>query len=1045
MDQNIADFLTDAFSESNFEHLHFDEDIAMAHSVDVSEDTPDIEDDENSNRESSESDSEEDDDTAAANNINTPQNAADMEDDDNNRNQESRESESEVDLESKNREHLHSDDDTTTEHSINRPQNAPDMKDDNNSNQESSESECEVDLESKNREHLHSDDKTRAANNVNTPQKAPDMEDDNNCNQESSELDSESDLEFEKREHLHTDYDTEAANNLKSPQNAPDMEDDNNSDQESRESDSEVDLESKNREHLHSDDDTTTEHSINTPQNAPDMKDDERNNREYSGTEFDLDLECKNREEEIKNRSENNSNFSLDEQCMKPGSTLGGSWDDSNSDENKTPTQDQQLSLRDKGCRNDGFDDIHQAEDDNVQKMALQKGTLLDLDTMSSHKETTSHLLSYQMVDEHENESSASEENTVEQKSTEDQDLKLYCLSSTLQDCVESMDGQSGDELKEFTEDDLEREEEGLAEFPSDLSRSDSGDSGEGQTMDTKLDDGLGWSGEMKKMEELTLSYQAVTLRKEAEDVSVDHADVLAFVKNEDLYKTTTSRKSDDILFQAKQDSFRDDDYSSVILNAGESSDFEIAEMVQFSSNDSYKKEQPEYVGDISSDVDYCKIQDEKPDLPFQTDKNKPTLLKQEHTFIEDFPTDVELEVGDVLVTDSQNPERCDVISSSIHPGSKKEGSPERHSTETSSSKLDSSEASKPKDNSEDITVLLPGTFWSVMDEDNLKFDEYDWDINGEEVLCDEEDSLLEDLENEDEGSERDWEKEKERIKAFNKYYDTVEGEENRDRSHLVTFCLEPKYSLYEEESDSEEDLNTKCCMYEPHPSESSSFQNQSNNDNNKQVSDTLENISGLLKDEDNVMLDEYDYGIGEEDFYKTDSRKTILDDEDDFLEKLKMEIEREMQQERTEALNKFYEESGKEKHEVTDRSQKGLYGLRQDSQNEEDNESSEQESYTEDDTSSALRIKDQSDSDEPHERRLYTGRHKVLIKGLQKADKQLNEPPRRSKCVFLLRSVFALSLVTVVGLLSYCWATDNMDLLNTDGSSIFNMIQNRQ
>lgn len=96
--------------------------------------------------------------------------------------------------------------------------------------------------------------------------------------------------------------------------------------------------------------------------------------------------------------------------------------------------------------------------------------------------------------------------------------------------------------------------------------------------------------------------------------------------------------------------------------------------------------------------------------------------------------------------------------------------------------------------------------------------------------------------------------------------------------------------------------------MYEPRPSESS------NNDNSRQVSDTLENISALQMDEDNFMLDEYDYDISEEEFYKTNSCKTILDDEDDFLEKLKIEIEREMQQERTEALNKYYEESGQEK-----------------------------------------------------------------------------------------------------------------------------------
>ncbi len=42
--------------------------------------------------------------------------------------------------------------------------------------------------------------------------------------------------------------------------------------------------------------------------------------------------------------------------------------------------------------------------------------------------------------------------------------------------------------------------------------------------------------------------------------------------------------------------------------------------------------------------------------------------------------------------------------------------------------------------------------------------------------------------------------------------------------------------------------------------------------------------------------------------------------------------------------------------------------------------------------------FQDQSDSDEPNERRLYTGRYKVLPKGLQKTDKHLKEQPKRNK-----------------------------------------------
>ncbi|XP_073674954.1 uncharacterized protein [Garra rufa] len=824
-----------------------------------------------------------------------------------------------------------------------------------------------------------------------------------------------------------------------------------------------------NFEHLSFDDDTATAHIVNVPQNVPDIEED-NNHTESSGSDSDIDFEWTDREEETKQSFENNRNFSLDEQSMKAGSMISGSWDDNDTVENKTQTQNQQLSLHEEDSRENEFkihDMIHQtnknqAEDVSMLEAVLPKGTHYGLETMSTRTQE-----SYQ-VDKSENESSTSKEERVESDSTEEHVLlraaddkqlnRFSAIQSTLQDWpVASAEVQSGDEMKEFTEEDNEdheRDEEGLADFPSDLSQSDSEENSEGHEdgepshMDTKLpeeeDEGLDCSYKAKNLEEPLL-----TSRKDEgvqkEDECRDPEEKLTYAKNE-------NDEDDDILLQTKQGSFRDDEHHIEIPNTGEN--------FQTSSNESYMNEEPDYDSDISSDGDCCKNQEDKPDCTSHSISENKNI--QEHTFAKDFATDwhsIEREVVDGVVTDQQKPEMCDVEGLSSIPatiGAVMDVSSETYSSENRSlgeshppesvllkpdqnNKDYNRECSEVSDGGENINTFLPGMFWSVMDEDNLKLDEYDWDINGEDVICDEEDNFMEELENEGEETERDWEKEKARIDAFYRFYESVEGEENKGRSHKVTFCLEPECSQYEEETDSsEEEPSTIGCISELQPPESSSVKlDQSNKEDScepSEDSDIRENISSLLMDEDNMKLDEYDQDINEEEeFNKMNSSKVICDDEDDFLEKLKIEIERDMkqEQERIEASNRYYEEESfeEEQNEVTDRTHKVMLKLRQQSsQIDEDNDSSEQESNTEDDTASVLRTEDQSDSDEPNERRLYTGRYKVLPKGVQKADKQLKEHPKRNKCLVLLRSVLAVSLATAVGVISYLWATDSLE-----------------
>lgn len=589
-----------------------------------------------------------------------------------------------------------------------------------------------------------------------------------------------------------------------------------------------------NFEHLNFDDDAETAHSINVPQNEPDMEEDD-NHRESSGSDSDIDLKWTNKEEETKHCFENNRNFSLDEQSMKAGSMLCGSWDDNDAVKNKTQTQNQQLSLHEEDCRESEFEiheDVHQmskeqSEDVNVLEMVPPKGTHYGLDTMSTwtQEETTSHLLSYQMVDKSENESSTLKEERMEPDSTEEHVLqhapdyeqlnRFSAIQSTLQDWpVTSVEVQSMDEIKQFTEEDHEdheRDEEGLAEYPSDLSQSDSGDSSEGPEggqpnhMDTKQAEvqavGLGCSYETKNPEEPLLLYSVVTSREDDDvqkkDECMDPADMLTYVKNEDLYvETITGKSDDDVLFQT------DAEYHREIANTGESSDYGISENFQSNSNESYMNEHLDYDSDFSSDGDdYCKNQEDIPEFISQTvseDKNTP-LQKQEHTFTKDFATDrhsIEYEVVDGVVKDSLKPEMCNVEGLSSTHGTVMEGSTETDSSENISvgeshpsvktdqnNKEHNSEHSEVSDTGENINTLLPGTFWS---QDILKLDEYDWDINGEEVICDEEDNYLEELENDVEETERDWEKEKARIEAFNRYYESVEGKETKGKCSFV-------------------------------------------------------------------------------------------------------------------------------------------------------------------------------------------------------------------------------------------------------------------
>ncbi|KAA0714019.1 hypothetical protein E1301_Tti017486 [Triplophysa tibetana] len=799
-------------------------------------------------------------------------------------------------------------------------------------------------------------------------------------------------------------------------------------------------------ENLHFGDDTETAHSGDKPETGAAMEDNNNQDEDsVSWTESGVDLEktqrFTNTDVEVESSSRNRKHGFLDEQSMKTGPMVYGSCDHYDSDEEKSRSEDQQLSLHEEKVREDELKT--QAETSEIHRMTkeqahvqMQEVGSLEKDPGMVMKEKTSHLLSFQMVENLEEKSSASEEEITDPEDIEEHAFQHRQDNKERNNFVEddpsmSIDAQPRDDIKIFTEDDPVSVVEGLAEYPSDLSQSEDEDcpQGEPSHMNSELD-------EMHLRADDCLDQtenQAITSTDDdikRRNKSVNPADTATYIENnldvEDVCEGYNSNE---------------DKGNSGIENTVESADTEnfpsIALLDECPKGDS--NEQCDYDSDISSDEDYMR-------------KNIASR-EQENTFAEEV---VECEEDDMEETDNRNVEICDVgglsgvqaFPEAVMVDSSGYGSYASDDSNSSLSHLMSSSVKPDKDNTEhnndvlntgeDHNTLFPETFWRLVDEDSLKLDEYDWDVNEEEVICDEEEDFLEELENEEE-MERDWEKERERIKAFNIYYKTLEGEENLCRSHKVTFCLEPEFTEYEEEcSSSEDELNTNDSDLDP-AEPGSVYLHQSNKELSSKPLEALdvgENVhivqpetlwsTTSLMDEGNVELNEYDHDIHREDLGKLNSSEVVCDEKKHFTEEQKtdgQDVKGERhEQARTEVLNRCNKEH---ENKVPDVSHLFTF-VDQESSETEDNESSEQESNTEDDTS-IKKTRDQSDSDDPQSStQCLHPDMKKLPKHFQKLTRNEKEP--KSKCLVLLKSVLAVSLATVVGVLSYWWATDSLD-----------------
>ncbi|XP_066499797.1 dentin matrix acidic phosphoprotein 1 isoform X2 [Hoplias malabaricus] len=386
------------------------------------------------------------------------------------------------------------------------------------------------------------------------------------------------------------------------------------------------------------------------------------------------------------------------------------------------------------------------------------------------------------------------------------------------------------DDLREFTEEDQDQTEESLADYPSDFSQSETEECEESAVNEDQMsifkDNGLSNYCSSAKMEDLShtedhlleegrqtvsSSMDSDTEIKEPEVQVIPEEIDTGFQRNnvvEDDFQeplTTDSNTEEDVCNQgignescARNGNDPDQDYDSDINSDHSTSQEEISEASVEPEEDLKTDEQNnntvDELGRVDEDVDYIGIDEEDRDGSDQEmDKDTNASCVSDIDYLYEEPH-------------KQSPELCPTLESVKLDAATKE---------------QDLFPSKPLDSVRDTNTLIPELFWYsdiLKSECNLLLDEYDWDLTAEK-LADKEGTQEDTQEDQDEldgdengeEKERDWEQEKRRIEAFNRFYgDQVEIEEKADRNHKVTFCLKNESSECEEESDSEQELDNE-------------------------------------------------------------------------------------------------------------------------------------------------------------------------------------------------------------------------------------------
>lgn len=371
------------------------------------------------------------------------------------------------------------------------------------------------------------------------------------------------------------------------------------------------------------------------------------------------------------------------------------------------------------------------------------------------------------------------------------------------------------DDMKEFTEEDQEQIEESLADYPSDLSHSETEEPAENVTAQpfTLIDNSSSDDPSMERMEDLSSSDNVILQNKDSP--ALDHNSGIT-----DLEVEIISSSADlDLSFQ-RGNTDEEDVQESLANDRNIEEDIKIKEDPGDLHDGNH---QADYISDSSSD-DHSTSQEETQFLSSVNQEEENNHGTQHNYLTEDLTRmddDIEYICPDTGDEDANSPghllcsdvEERDFISTSSILYSEEPGteSAELHrriqsvQSDTGTKDHDKS-SSEALDNVEHTKNVITEVLWTsglMTDEDNLCLDEYDWDLSGEDVFKissgegqnqDETEEVLDELyiDQDEELSERDWELEKTRIEAFYRFYGDQDEPEDEVGKHTSVFsnCL---------------------------------------------------------------------------------------------------------------------------------------------------------------------------------------------------------------------------------------------------------------
>ncbi|TSN76599.1 Deoxyribonuclease gamma [Bagarius yarrelli] len=352
------------------------------------------------------------------------------------------------------------------------------------------------------------------------------------------------------------------------------------------------------------------------------------------------------------------------------------------------------------------------------------------------------------------------------------------------------------DDMKEFTEEDQEEIKESLADYPSDLSNSETeepSENAEAQLFTVDISSSVDHSAD--KMEEFS----------NADSPDLNYNSGIKIM--EDNFKSADM----DLSFQK-----------------GTSAGTNVQEyLTDTSYTAEYSAEYKEDAGDLSDLNNPAEdTRDSRCDDTISSQEENNFIsrfmqIKKENNVIQ-HKISTEDEIDDDLGYICKN----------------SDNSPEKKVKEYNTESIQSDTVIKNNDISSDATEMTKNTItevlWSsslLMDEDNLRLEEYDWDLPADETFMihlgegenqeyTEEavgkldiDNDDDDDDDDDEGNKRDWEQEKTRIEAFYRFYsDQAEPEVKVERNHKVSFHLDKESSsseCYEDSDSTEEELDS--------------------------------------------------------------------------------------------------------------------------------------------------------------------------------------------------------------------------------------------